>query len=955
LSAPPHAPPDFDPEQIEEIFGEALERPPAERRAFIVSRCGGSEALLQEVESLLHAHEAQEGAAEFLATEDNGRRAALLDDLQQEHGASRVGPYVLLRELGRGGMGIVHLAERAEGGFRQQVAIKLVKRGMDSDAIVSRFLRERQILASLDHPNLARLLEGGATDEGQPWFAMELVEGEPLTVWCESRAAGLTERLRLFVDACRVVHYAHGRMVIHRDIKPGNMMVTPDGRLKLLDFGVAKLLADEPDDAGSITRTGLHPRTPAYAAPEQVRGGDVTTATDVYGLGLVLFELVTGRRPYAIEGRSDEELERLICETDPPLPSSVAAGRPWIVKSRLADLDAVILKALRKEPERRYSSAEAFALDVERILSGRTVEARPDSVGYRASRFVGRHRVGVAASAAAALALVAGLIGTAWQAMVASRERDRARVEAERALRTKEFLSEVFRASNPAESRGKEISARDLLERGVARVEKDLADQPAIQAELLRDMAVSFWTLGEAERAKVVVERALALQRESAGGPSLLEAEILTSMGGILLELADHPGAEKARRQALEINTALLASDDPRIASSMGDLGLVLMRQGRLDEAEPLLRGSYEILVKRLGEENDKTARSLVDLAELSMAKAAPKEAVALYSRALETARKMHGETHPNVAELYGRLGNALRESGDLAGAESMMREALKGYKELLGEEHPTVAANIATLAVLLHNKGDLAGAEEGFRDALARARKVPGMEGDVSRILGNLAAVVGDRGKLDEAVLVFTEAVLETKGVFGPDHPRLADALWQQAGAMIASGKPREALVPLGDSLRIYEATYGPEHARTMAARARLGQANLEMGSDEEAEKLFLHVIDVQRRNARGEDRTTLNAMVSLGRAQVRLRRAGSETNLRETLDLAARLLPEKHWRRGEIESIVGACLRAIGKKDDAMPLLRSGLEKLNSGLGAEHRLTVKALQRLERPDTRL
>jgi eukaryotic-like serine/threonine-protein kinase len=409
-----------DPARLAELFAEAVERPP-EGRAELLRACP-DEGLRGELESLLAAHDGAAGG--FLEGLDAGRGAALLD-AAGGGGATgrRIGPYRILREIGRGGMGVVYLAERVEGGFEQHVAVKLVKRGMDSEAILHRFRRERQILASLEHPGVARLLDGGGTEDGQPYFAMEHVDGAPLPAACDARGLAVEERLRLFVEACRAVHYAHGRRVVHRDLKPSNIYLTAERRVKLLDFGVAKLLA--PDGGGTdttLTLSGVRALTPEYAAPEQVRGELVTAAADVYSLGVVLYELLTGRRPYRVDTGTTEALVRTVCDADPEPPSrgepSADAARargltPALLRRRLrGDLDTIVLQALRKEPERRYASAEALAGDLERHLDGRPVEARRDDARYRSARFLRRHRSALAAAGAVAVSVLATLAAT---------------------------------------------------------------------------------------------------------------------------------------------------------------------------------------------------------------------------------------------------------------------------------------------------------------------------------------------------------------------------------------------------------------------------------------------------------------------------------------------------------------------------------------------------------------
>ncbi|HEY3174190.1 MAG TPA: serine/threonine-protein kinase [Candidatus Polarisedimenticolia bacterium] len=942
-----------DPDQIAELFAEALELPAQERRAFLDSRCPASDPMRPEIDSLLAAHEARQADGDgggFLEGIDHERGAALLRDTEEsDAGGGRVGPYRLLRELGRGGMGVVHFAEREEGGFRQRVAIKLIKRGMDSDAILQRFLRERQILAGLDHPNVARLLDGGVTEEGQPWFAMEHVDGEPLIEWCDARRLGVPERLRLFEGACRAVQYAHGQLVVHRDLKPSNMLVTADGQLKLLDFGVAKLLT-ETQEGATLTEVGIHPLTPEYAAPEQVRGEPVTTATDVYALGLVLYELLAGRRAYGERATSREELARAACEVDPPAPSA-SVGVPRVARTLKGDLDAVVLKALRKEPQRRYASAEALADDVRRHLAGQPVLARPDSAGYRTGKFIGRHRLGVTAVSVATLSLLAGLLGTAWQAAVAARERDRARLEARRAEQVKEFLVGMFRASDPAESKGREITAKELLDRGTEGIEKDLAGQPVVQADLLYIMSVSFWTLGRLDRARELDERSIELLRKEFGPDHPLIARGLDSLRGIHYDSGDLPAAQRIGRQALDMRRRLLAADSADVAESMANLGTVLVRQANLGEAEPLLRGALEIRRKQLGTEHPDTARSAMNLADLLHAKGDYAAAEELHREALAQRRKLRGDLHPEVAAALSRLGATLTAKGDLEGAEAANREALDIRRKVYGEEHRQIPLTMVYLASSLHLKGDLEGAEAMYRDVLARYRKL-GLEEQTNFGLAqaNLGRVLADRGRFEEAIPMLDQAIALHERVTGVDHPFLATALEQKAFVLLSLGRSGEALPLLDRCVEILQTRSGPEHPQTLRTREKRALAMANVGRLSEAERLFRETLDRQRRALKGSHRQIIETLIDLGEFLVREGRAAeAEPFLREALAQVEQALPASHWLHGSARSALGECLWREGRKDEAGPLLRSGYDQLAERLGEAHPLTARARRRLE------
>jgi eukaryotic-like serine/threonine-protein kinase len=940
-------PPRPDHERVAEVFAEALEHPPAERAAFLDAACGESPAVRGEVESLLAAS-AQAG--EFMHTLDMAQGAALLEAAAEpEPPRARAGPYRMLRELGRGGMGVVYLAERAEG-FEQRAAVKLVKRGMDSEAIVQRFLRERQILAGLEHPNVARLLDGGLTEDGQPYFAMEYVEGLSLTEYSRRHRLAVEERLRLFEEACRAVQHAHGRLVVHRDLKPSNMLVTADGQLKLLDFGVAKLLA-ETEDAG-LTETGVRLLTPQYAAPEQVRGAPVTTATDVYALGVVLYELLAGQRPFAAEEKQGTtELLRAVCEMEPRPPSLLLADQPRLARRLRGDLDTVVLKAVDKEPARRYASAEALADDVRRHREGRPVLARRDTVAYRVAKFVRRHKVGVAAATFAAVSLLLGVAGVAWQAAVASRERDHARQEAARAEKVKEFLVDLFEAADPAESKGEAVTARELLDRGAARIEGDLAGHPALQAELFDVVAGISQELGRYDRARRLAELSLEQARRAHGPQHVQVARSMDTLATVLHRSGDYPGSEDLRRQALAMRRALLPADSAEVADSLEGLGLVLRVRAKLDEAEARQREALAIREKGQGPDHPATAGTLANLADVLHARGDFAAAAELHRRVLRIRRAALGEVHPRVAASTVALGSALLQQGDLAGAEEAHRQALAQRRRLFGEEHPLVAESLHHLAATLHTAGDLPGAETLYRQALAMDRKLKGeAHRDVAVGSTNLAFALAQQGRFEEAMPLFARATELNARVNGPDHPLLARALERQAAALIDQGRAREALPLVERSLAIGRARYGAQHPSLAVGLGVAAAARAELGQPAEAERLFRESLDMQRRVRPRPHATTAEILTGLGEVLVRQDRAAeAEPLLREALSQADRTLPATHWRRGEVESVLGACLSRVGRGQEGLALLTAGYERLRDARGAAHPATRRALRRLE------
>jgi eukaryotic-like serine/threonine-protein kinase len=551
---------------VQGIFHDALERPAGERAAFLASAAAGDAALEAEVASLLVSNEA---AADFLETP-----AAAADAPR-----TRVGPWRILAEIGHGGMGTVYLGERADGPFRKTVAVKIVRRGMDTEAVLRRFRQERQILAGLEHPNIARLLDGGNTDDGLPYFVMEHVDGEPLTEWCARRRLDVPARLALLRTVCATVQFAHQNLVVHRDLKPGNILVSADGAPKLLDFGVAKLLnADLAGGTRGLTAAGGGAFTPEYASPEQIRGERITTATDVWSLGVLLYELLAGVRPFGADGAPPGDVARAVVESapEPPSVAVLQAGRTALPEGALrlsrrleGDLDTIVLKALRKEPDRRYASAEQLSEDVRRHLEGAPVKARGDAFAYRTGRFLARHRAAAAAAALVLLALVGGILATARQASIARAERARAdrRFEDVRKLASS-FLFEFHDSIRnlPGSTPARELLVRRALEY-LGTLSKESASDPALQ----RDLAEAYEKLAEVQgiqggaalgdsagalssmqTAVQIRERLVARPLPEARDRRLL-AKTLSSWGASLATTGDVRGGVAASRRAVEI------------------------------------------------------------------------------------------------------------------------------------------------------------------------------------------------------------------------------------------------------------------------------------------------------------------------------------------------------------------------------------------------------------------
>lgn len=692
--------PSTDPERwrrLSEILDQLLDATSEERSERLERLKRQNPDLEEEVDSLLEAAEGGIGPldrplADYLPLAIDEPD----DEVDGDGGIESAGPYRLLREIGRGGMGVVYLAGRADGVYEQKVAVKVMKRGVDTDEILARFRLERQILARLQHPNIARIFDGGVVADGRPFFAMEYVEGEPITSWCDGRRASLEERLRLFFEVCEAVRHAHRNLVVHRDLKPSNILVSSSGEVKLLDFGIAKLL-DEEGEAGSdtVTRVGARVLTPRYAAPEQIRGEPATTATDVFALGGILYELLTGRDPYGLpasERPSRDELERAVLERGPEPPSRAVARMEVEERMRVAalrettparlsrglrgDLDAILTTALRKSPDERYSSVDELKRDLENHLARLPVGARAPSAVYRARRFVARHRVGVAAAGLVVAALAVGLVGVSWQW--------RARVaEARKLGEVKDFLIKIFETSDPEVALGRTVTARELLDRGAERVRRELGGAPELQAEMSGVIGDLYRRLALFDDAEPLLRSSLEAQRSLHGETSQPYADALYRWGIYLWDRGRYRESRDVLQDALSLERGLVGRDDPQVAEYATVLAGVLSDLGSYDESETLYREALAIDEGAFGPEDARTGRD------------------------------------------EARLGSVLWKQGKNDEAAPMLRDGLSVRIRALGEDHPDTLDAKKLLASLLSDLGEYEEAEKLFEDVIARSRTI--------------------------------------------------------------------------------------------------------------------------------------------------------------------------------------------------------------------------------------
>jgi eukaryotic-like serine/threonine-protein kinase len=935
----------FTPERwqrVARILDEAFELAPDARAGYLDRACDGDAELRADADAMLAAELA---AADFLDRSIDeyvealagdaaaGRAPDGIESAELRSGAL-VGPYRVVDELGRGGMGTVYVAERADGQFEQRVALKLVRHGLDSSESHRRFLAERQILARLSHPGIARLVDGGIALDGRPWFAMELVDGVPLTRYCDAHRLDIDRRLALFLDVGDAVRYAHQNLIVHRDLKPSNMLVTGDGRVKLLDFGIAKLMEDDETIGAGLhasapeTRTGLRLMTPEYAAPEQVRGEPVTTATDVHALGTVLYELLTGHRAHRFERRTPAEYERVVCDTEPVRPSEVVT-RPitdaptdphappssdvWAARGldhaalrrRLSgDLDTIVLHALEKDPARRYPSVEAMLDDVRRYLAALPIRARPDSRTYRFRKFARRHRIGLVASAALALALIAGFGTTLWQAQAKARE-------AAKAEEVKNFVVGLFALSDPAESRGREITARELLERGVRRVDSALGRQPAVQAEMLGVLGTIHHQLGLYAEADTLLARSIQVAARAYGPRHLEVAARLTQRGAALKELGRFAAAESLLDQALQIRRRALGADHADVAGTISELASVLSHEGKAQRAESLYHVAIEIHARRLGPDALELSNDYEALAVLLDEEERFGAADTVYRQALTIRRKKLDPGHPDVLNLLGNVVGNLEGLGRYAEAESLARVVLHGRRRLypnglhpdiayslhslgrivelqgrwteaesldaealvirrrtLGLDHPMTMATLNNLAIVRYRMGDLAGAEAAFREVLALWRPKLGMRHRYTlRAMSSLGAVLSEAGKYDEAERVM-RTVVRMRREAGDSTEDLGSTLRNLGVLLHRTGRLEEAERTLRETLGIYRRELAPDHPRTAEALTALGQTLTSRGRAREAEPLLREATAIRVSKFGVQDLRTAESRAALGMA---------------------------------------------------------------------------------------
>jgi serine/threonine protein kinase len=874
-------------QKVEELLHEAMALAPEERTAFLDAACGSDAELRSELNSLLLVGD--DLSDEFLNSPLRGVLDRQIGEIGEIDSASALVAgqifaqrFELIRKLGEGGMGQVWLAEQVSP-VRRQVAVKLIKAGMYDEAVVQRFQSERQSLAIMDHPAIAKVFDAGTTPQGQPYLVMEFVPGLPITDYCDQHKLSIGERLELFIHACEGVQHAHQKAIIHRDLKPSNILVIEvDGKAvpRIIDFGLAKTTAPQVSGESLFTQLGQFIGTPGYMSPEQVSlsARDIDTRTDVYTLGVVLYVLLTGLQPFETKRREKPSLEewlRQLREEEPPNPSTKVSGdkdtssatagargtEPKQLISQLrGDLDWITMKALDRDRDRRYGTPSELAADLKRFLNDEPVVARPASAGYRLRKYIRRHRV--ATSVGTGLLLVLAVFSviqalqlreTARERDNAKQERDRANQERDRATRIAAFMSSMFKVPDPSEARGNSVTAREILDRAANDIGTGLAQDPDVQSQMMYEMASTYDNLGLHARAQTLAQRSLDARLGLHGSNDPKTLESMTQLG-LILHLQGHDtDAEPLVRRALADERRVLGSDDPLTLETADDLALVLNTLGRYPEAEKLAREVVDSSTRRLGAESALTLRAQNHLGSILFFAGHAADAETVLRPALDVERRVWGPDHPETMKGLAMLAISLHHQNRFTEAELVYREVLASSERVLGPEHPSTAVALGSLANMFADEKHFPQAEKLLRQALAIHLRTLGPDHPRTLIVElNLTRVLRSEGQLHEAEKMQRQILATEIRAHGPEYPDTLLAQSELARTLFMERRYAESEKLARESFDIQLGKFGPRHRDVVDTLQRLGMAMALNHHYAQAKLLFTDVID-KRRNSQG------------------------------------------------------------------------------------------------------
>jgi len=912
-------------QRLQTLYDEAMTLATSHRPQFVIDSCEDDKLLRDQLLSLV------------MQSDDNRAEAttgfAKRSQTTLESGYV-IGRYRVLRQLGVGGMGSVYLAERADSEFQQQVAIKLVNSDLVSPNVIARMRGERQILANLNHPNIARLIDGGATSEGLPYLVMEYVEGTRIDLYCSTNNLDINARLLLFKQVCSAVHAAHQQLIIHRDIKPSNILVTPAGIPKLLDFGIAKLLdANTRISDTALTLVNERMLTPEYASPEQIRGEPLSTASDVYALGILLYELLTGTRPYRFKGTTLHQLEQFMQSHTPLKPSAVIEQLPastratdiTLSKSLRGDLDNIIMKAMHKDTVRRYGSASALADDIDNYLSSRPISARPDTMGYLVSKFWKRNRWAVTSAAAMFVLIVALTIFYTWRLTT---ERNIAQRERLTATRVSDFMTEVFRVANPNESRGNTVAAREVLDAAVKHIDKDLSKEPEVQIALLRKMAQAYVGIGLWNEAEGLLQRAIKLQTDASGEKRIALADTYVELASVQRRLAKFRNEWDSLEVALQIRHSLHADRDVSAVPSLVAWARNLANRGNIDEATQTL-----VIAEKIAEEAQPS--SALVLGKIYSAHGdilydanRYKEAEQYYRKAAPLLHNTLDQGADPYVDNAIMIGGSLISQVRLGEARQFMSELIKELTTLYPSNHPLLASAWNELGIAYCDSGMYSDCSKAFQKSTDVEEQLSPKSMRTAMMYGNLGSAYRDAGNLDAALHALDKAIALFIELEGSNDANLMGIYYEQAAALRLKGDLTAAERALQAGEKVLAHTTDKENPTRYFLQLERGRWLTAKGKAAIAATKLQSTLDETPKEAK---RLLANVYLALGEALDHTGKCDeSIRQIRTAYDIRKTALPATNWYIYEAENSLGNALSKCGHIDEAQPLLTNSVEKL-------------------------